>query len=646
MGPQDPVNILLVDDQPGKLLTYEVILNDLGANLIKANSGREALAHLLKTDVALILVDVCMPELDGFQLVRMLREHPRFEKIAVIFISAIHQSEIDLVRGYETGAVDYVPVPVVPEVLRAKVRVFVDLYRKTHQLERLNRDLEARVAERTAELENSTLLLKESEERLRLASEAAEFGTYDYNLAADRLHCSPHLKRLLGTYETGELTLEEFVTFCHPDDRDTVRRSMQTVSREPLERHEIEFRIPLSGGRMRWLLDRGASFARQDASTRVMGTIVDITERKSAEEQQRLLAAELDHRVKNMLGNVAAMARLSSRQVATVDAFVDALDGRIQAMSRAHGLLQAGNWTGACLSELAKVALQPLRSQSGRNIEIRGGKLPLDPKQAQSMAFVLHELATNAVKHGALSQPNGRVTLDWTPVDGTDNWSVVWRESGGPPVVVPRKGGFGLTVLQLAATDMGAQVESNFNQDGLICVITGPFGKGHSSFASQLRKNSSRSQEARSTNMLRASHETTSLRVLLVEDEPLIALFLQSELESAGHQVTGPAYNLKQGLELAGKEAFDVALLDVRLGSDFSVAIADQLLARAIPFAFTTGYSEGVLIPEHLRGVPSLAKPYQSGSVIELLGRLAGKKAVGLGAAAVSQEPVRMSSLG
>src|SRR5262249_44029707 len=120
MSGHDPVNILLVDDQPAKLLTYEAILSDLGENLIKANSTREAFSHLLKIDVAVVLVDVCMPELDGFQLVSMLRQHPRFEKTAVIFISAIHHSEPDLLRGYETGAVDYVPVPVVPEILRAK----------------------------------------------------------------------------------------------------------------------------------------------------------------------------------------------------------------------------------------------------------------------------------------------------------------------------------------------------------------------------------------------------------------------------------------------------------------------------------------------------------------------------------------------
>ena len=134
----EKVNVLLVDDQPDKLLAYEVILHELNENLVKTSSAREALQFLLKNDVAVVLIDVCMPELDGFQLAAMIREHPRFRETAIIFISAIHLTDVDRLRGYEMGAVDYVPVPVVPEVLRAKVKVFAELFRKTRELEQLN----------------------------------------------------------------------------------------------------------------------------------------------------------------------------------------------------------------------------------------------------------------------------------------------------------------------------------------------------------------------------------------------------------------------------------------------------------------------------------------------------------------------------
>ncbi len=164
----DQVNILVVDDQPAKLLGYEVVLSELGQVLVKANSAREALDQLLRRDIAVILIDVIMPELDGFELASLIRSHPRFETTPIIFVSAIALTDLDHLKGYEYGAVDYVPVPVVPQVLRAKVRFFVEMHRKTRQLEALNAELENRVAERTADLEKANAdLERRVEERTR-----------------------------------------------------------------------------------------------------------------------------------------------------------------------------------------------------------------------------------------------------------------------------------------------------------------------------------------------------------------------------------------------------------------------------------------------------------------------------------------------
>ena len=165
MTSTEKVNILMVDDQPGKLLSYEAILGELGENLIKATSGKEALEHLLKTDIAVVLMDVSMPELDGFELADMIRQHPRFQKTAIIFISAVHLTDVDRLQGYARGAVDYISVPVIPDLLRAKVSVFAELHRKARELQTLNRELEKRVLERTEEL-------RERAELLHLASEA------------------------------------------------------------------------------------------------------------------------------------------------------------------------------------------------------------------------------------------------------------------------------------------------------------------------------------------------------------------------------------------------------------------------------------------------------------------------------------------
>src|SRR5947209_5597411 len=162
MNPSDKVNILMVDDQPAKLLSYEVILSELGENLIKATSGREALEQLLKNDVAVVLMDVSMPEIDGFEMADMIRQHPRFQKTAIIFISAVHLTDLDRIKGYQRGAVDYISVPVVPELLRAKVSVFAELHRKTRQLEMLNRELRRL---------SSSLIAMQDEERRRIARE-------------------------------------------------------------------------------------------------------------------------------------------------------------------------------------------------------------------------------------------------------------------------------------------------------------------------------------------------------------------------------------------------------------------------------------------------------------------------------------------
>lgn len=169
----EKVDILLVDDQPAKLVSYEAILAELGENLIKAGSATEALEHLLKRKIAVILIDVCMPDLDGFQLAAMIRDHPRYQRTAIIFVSAIQVTDLDLLRGYALGAVDYVSVPVVPELLRAKVKVFVELYRKTRELETLNAELENRVAQRTAELAQANADLEERVEQRTREREAA-----------------------------------------------------------------------------------------------------------------------------------------------------------------------------------------------------------------------------------------------------------------------------------------------------------------------------------------------------------------------------------------------------------------------------------------------------------------------------------------
>lgn len=202
MSEREQANILMVDDQPGKLMTYEAILKDLGENLIQARSASEALDCLLHNDVAVVLMDVSMPEMDGFELADMIRHHPRFQKLAIIFISAVHLTDLDRIKAYQSGAVDYISVPVVPELLRAKVSVFAELHRKNRQLERLNRELEDRVAERTEQLRQSEDQLRERADLLELATEAIFVRDMDgillyWNSGAETLY-GWHRQEVLG----------------------------------------------------------------------------------------------------------------------------------------------------------------------------------------------------------------------------------------------------------------------------------------------------------------------------------------------------------------------------------------------------------------------------------------------------------------
>src|ERR1700744_3421840 len=174
MGINESVDILMVDDQPAKLLSYRAILEDLGENLISATSGKEALELLLSRNVAIILMDVSMPELDGFELADMIRQHPRFQKTAIIFISGVHLTDLDRLEGYERGAVGYISLSVNPQLLRAKVTVFADLHRKPRQLELLNQELRNL---------SGRLMAAQDQERRRIARELHDGLGQDLSVA-------------------------------------------------------------------------------------------------------------------------------------------------------------------------------------------------------------------------------------------------------------------------------------------------------------------------------------------------------------------------------------------------------------------------------------------------------------------------------
>jgi PAS domain S-box-containing protein len=466
----EKVNILLVDDQPAKLLAYEVILKELGENLVVASSGREALEYLLKNEVAVILVDVCMPELDGFELAAMIREHPRFQKTAMIFISAIQVSDIDRLRGYEMGAVDYVPVPVIPEVLRAKIRVFAELYRKTRQLERFNAELEDRVRARTAELEQSNARLLESEQRRSLAISAGSMGSWDWDWVNGDWMWDEGQFRIFGVDpQTFVATPASVQALLHPDDIEALRKAMAQFTKGARS-HEAEFRIIRPDGETRWCVGSAAATVdRSGRVVRVSGVTVDITERKRAEERQNLLAREVDHRAKNALALAQSIVRLT--QGDNVKSYVRAVEGRISALARVHTILSLSNWQGAELGKLVDEELAPYAVSD--QIAFSGSNIHLQPATAQTLALALHELVTNSAKYGALSTLSGRLSIKWE--NRGDTLQMLWEERDGPPVEKPVSRGFGTrSVIASIESQLGGQAEFDWRPEGLICRLSVP----------------------------------------------------------------------------------------------------------------------------------------------------------------------------
>src|ERR1700688_1485304 len=302
MSKNEKVNILMVDDQPAKLLSYEVMLGGLGENLIKATSAKAALEILLKTDVAVVLMDVSMPELDGFQLAAMIRTHPRFRQTAMIFVSAIALTDLDRVKGYEHGAVDYVPVPIVPELLRAKVRVFAELYRKTRQLETLNRELERRVLDRTEELARKAELLLQlnmelvgKNQELDAIIHTAPDIIFSRKADGSRDYISDRFYDYTGAApQTGEGF--GWLDYVHPDDKDHATTDW-VRSVESGANYEAEYRIRRKHGEYRWFRARAVPIREGERIGKWDGTCSDIHDRKLLEQSIRDNSAELEKMV-------------------------------------------------------------------------------------------------------------------------------------------------------------------------------------------------------------------------------------------------------------------------------------------------------------------------------------------------------------
>ena len=366
-GAPAQARILIVDDDERTAMAVRTALEELGQTLVVAHSGEEALHRLLFDDYAVILLDVNMPGMDGYEMASFVRARKKTRHIPIVFLTALFRDDTHLLQAYSAGAVDMVFKPVDPFVLRSKVSVFVDLHLKQAEVQR------------------------EAELRHRLQEE-------NFRVRAEKLNAEQALRR----------------------------------SQEHQEAME------------------------------------------KAEAHQRTLIEELNHRVKNMLTVVSAMARQTASTSVNTEDFTEKFLRRIDALGRTHSLLSREQWATVQLCEVARESLEPYLLEDKKRVLLDGPPVPLDPKTALALGIVFHELATNAIKHGALSNRDGHIAMNWGFCD-SEKITLEWQERGGPEVAPPSRGGFGSRLIRLEMThELNGQVDLIYEPCGLKVLMEFP----------------------------------------------------------------------------------------------------------------------------------------------------------------------------
>jgi len=320
----------------------------------------------------------------------------------------------------------------------------------------------------------------ESARRLQEALSAGSVLAYEWDTETDVSLRSDHAARVLGLDQRQLATGASFFARINPDDRARYMTILSGLCREKPS-YSTTYRFTRPDGREIWLEDTAkADFDAAGRMVRLSGLGIDVTERKQADVRQGILIAELDHRVKNLLVRVAAIVTETRGSSKSMDDFVATLGGRLQSMAAAHALLSKGRWDGVGLADLIRDQLASYGT--GPNVTIEGPNLTLAAASTQALAMVVHELATNAVKFGALSTPTGRVSVSWGAPsgggDGLADVTIEWRETAGPPVSKPTQFGFGTSLIEeLISHELGGAVELAFDPHGVCCRIRLPLGR-------------------------------------------------------------------------------------------------------------------------------------------------------------------------
>jgi len=324
--------------------------------------------------------------------------------------------------------------------------------------------------------------LRQSEERFALALEATSECVWDWNIASGEMYFNPHWFRVLGFNPSEvEPSVRFWDSLVHPEDMPRIMEALNAHYQGKTEVYECEVRLRTKSGEYRWILDRGKVVARDKDGKplRMVGVNVDITERKRTEESRLKLSRELDHRVKNNLASVIALAQLTAQSTDSIQDFVKLFTNRITSLARVHETLAKRRWRGIELEELMRVVMGPFHG-CGQRLRLSGPEIIVSARKVQPLALVMHELLSNAARHGSLSTEDGIVEVKWQRE--AQRVVIDWSEHGGPPIANPQEFGVGLRLVSgFVEKEIGGNLEVDFNAKGFRCVIQLPVPLGGSS---------------------------------------------------------------------------------------------------------------------------------------------------------------------
>ena len=448
--------VLLVDDNPD-MREYIRGLIASRFDVVTATDGLEALDAIDRRLPDLVLTDTMMPRMDGFALLADLRSRERTRTLPVVMISA-RAGEEAKVGGLEAGADDYLTKPFSARELVARIEGNLRLGRLRKR---------------------STEALRRREEQLRGIFNSSAVGVAALTLQGRYTEVNDAFCAITG-YPREELLSTDCLTLTHPEDSPLMAAQLEALRTEQMPTVTVEKRYVRKDGRSIWV-QNSVSVTRDatGAPTNFVILSQDITARKQAEDRQKLLLEELNHRVKNTLAIVRSIASQTLRATPEPAQFTTQFSARLMSLARAHNLLTRESWQGADLADIVEVALAPYRDAgTNQRIDVAGPRVRIVANGAVTLTLMLHELATNAAKYGALSRPGGHIGVSWTreePDGGAPaRLGLAWAERGGPPVAAPRRKGFGSRLLEASAEQLGADVELSYSEPGFALAMSMP----------------------------------------------------------------------------------------------------------------------------------------------------------------------------